>query len=64
MSTPYAEAVAFIQRLTQKFDVEKGFVNQSTIGESLVEEIKEFAPQVEGLLFTARIKQDLMILLD
>jgi phage FluMu gp28-like protein len=63
LGTPYAEVVAFVQRLNQKFDVGKGFVDQGAVGESLVEEIKEFAPQVEGLPFTARIKQDLMILL-
>ncbi len=63
LGTPYTDVVAFVQRLNQKFDVEKGFVDQSAVGESLVEEIKEFAPQIEGLPFTAKIKQDLMILL-
>jgi len=63
LGTPYTEVVAFIQRLNQKFDVMKGFVDQSAVGESLVEEIKEFGPQIQGLAFTAKIKQDLMILL-
>jgi phage FluMu gp28-like protein len=56
--------VAFIQRLNQKFDVVKGCVDQSAVGESLVEEIKEFASQIDGITFTAKIKQDLMILLN
>jgi len=63
LGTPYTEVAAFIQRLNQKFDIRKGFVDQSAVGESLVEEIKEFAPQIDGLTFTAKVKQDLMILL-
>ena len=63
LGTPYTEVVAFIQRLSQKFDVAKGFVDQSAVGESLVEGIKEFASQIDGLTFTAKVKQDLMILL-
>jgi len=63
LGTPYSDVVAFIQRLNQKFDVVKGCVDQSAIGESLLEEIREFAPQIDGLTFTAKVKQDLMILL-
>jgi len=63
LGTPYSDIVGFLQRLNQKFDVKKGFVDQSAVGESLVEEIKEFAPQIDGLAFTANVKQDLMILL-
>jgi len=63
LGTPYTEVAAFIQRLNQKFDIRKGFADQSAVGESLVEEIKEFAPQIDGLTFTAKVKQDLMILL-
>jgi len=63
LGTPYTEVVAFIQRLSQKFDVAKGFVDQGAVGESLVEEIKEFASQIDGLPFTAKVKQDMMILL-
>ena len=63
LGTPYTEVVAFIQRLNQKFDVSKGFVDQSAVGESLVEGIKEFASQIDGLPFTAKVKQDMMILL-
>jgi phage FluMu gp28-like protein len=63
LGTPYADVVAFIGRLDQKFDIAKGYVDQSAIGESLVEEIKEFAPQIDGLTFTAKAKQDLLILL-
>jgi phage FluMu gp28-like protein len=63
LGTPYIDIVAFIQMLNQKFDVNKGFIDQSAVGESLVEEIKDFAPQVEGLHFTPKIKQDMMTLL-
>jgi len=63
LGTPYSEVIAYIKRLDEKFDILKGFVDQSAIGESLVEEIKEFAPQIDGLTFTARVKQDLMVLL-
>lgn len=63
LGTPYTDIVAFIQRLNQKFDIGKGYVDQSAIGESLVEEIKSFAPQVDGLTFTAKVKQDLMTLM-
>ena len=29
----------------------------------MVEEIKEFAPQIDGLTFTAKVEQDLMVLM-
>ncbi|HKZ93516.1 MAG TPA: phage terminase large subunit [Candidatus Bathyarchaeia archaeon] len=63
LGTTYTEVVGFIRRLNQKFDIAKGFVDQSAVGESLVEEIKEFASQIDGLTFTVKIKQDMMILL-
>jgi phage FluMu gp28-like protein len=63
LGTPYTEVVAFIQRLDYKFEVVKGFVDQSAVGESLVEEIKEFASRIDGIIFTAKVKQDLMTLL-
>ncbi|MEM3765648.1 MAG: terminase family protein [Candidatus Bathyarchaeia archaeon] len=56
LGTPYSEVVGYIQRLNEKFDIMKGYVDQSAIGESLVEEINEFAPQIEGLTFTAKVK--------
>jgi len=63
LGTPYVDVVGFVQRLNQKFDVVKGYCDQSAIGESLVEEVRGFAPQIEGLVFTARTKQDLLTLL-
>jgi phage FluMu gp28-like protein len=63
LGTAYTEVVGFVRWLNGKFDVAKGFVDQSAVGESLVEGIKEFASQIDGLTFTARIKQDMMILL-
>lgn len=63
LGTSYTDIIAFIQRLNQKFDIGKGYVDQSAIGESLVEEIKDFAPQIDGLAFTAKIKQDMMTLM-
>jgi len=63
LGTPYTDIVAFIQRLNQKLDIIKGYVDQGAVGESLVEEIKQFAAQINGLNFTPKIKQDLMILL-
>jgi phage FluMu gp28-like protein len=63
LGTPYTEVVASIQRWNQNFDVLKGFVDQSAVGESLVEEIKLFAPHFEGIIFTAKVKQDLLTLL-
>jgi phage FluMu gp28-like protein len=63
LGTPYTDVTAYVQRLNQKFDVTKGYVDQGAAGESLIEEIKHFAPQTNGLAFTPRVKQDLMILL-
>jgi len=63
LGTPYTDIVAYIQRLNQKFDIVRGYVDQSAVGESLVEEINQFAPQINGLTFTSKTKQDLMILL-
>jgi len=63
LGTAYADVVGFVRWLNGKFDIAKGFVDQSAVGESLVEEVREFASQIDGLNFTARIKQDMMILL-
>jgi len=63
LGTPYSDVIAYIHRLNQKFDIAKGYVDQSAVGESLVEEIRDFAPQIEGLTFTAKVKQDMMVLL-
>ena len=63
LGTPYMDVVAFIQLLNEKFDIRKGFVDKSMVGESLTEEIKQSASQIEGLPFTASVKQDMMVLL-
>jgi phage FluMu gp28-like protein len=63
LGTPYTDVTGYMQRLNQKLDIAKGYVDQGAAGESLIEEIKHFAPQTDGLAFTPRIKQDLMILL-
>lgn len=63
LGTLYTDVIGYIRRLNQKFDIMQGYVDQSAIGESLVEEIGEFAPQIEGIVFTAKVKHDLMILL-
>jgi len=63
LGTPYTEVISFIRWLNEKFDVVKGFVDQSAVGESLVEEIQGFASQIGGLAFTSKTKQDMMILL-
>jgi len=60
LGTPYTDIVAHIQRLNDKFDIIKGYVDQGAVGESLVEEIRQFSPQIDGLAFTAKTKQDLM----
>jgi len=63
LGTPYTDIVAYIHNLNQKFDIIRGYCDQSAIGESLVEEIRQFAPQISGLTFTAKTKQDLLTLL-
>jgi len=63
LGTPYTDIVAYIHNLNQKFDIIRGYCDQSAIGESLIEEIQQFAPQVSGLTFTAKTKQDLLTLL-
>lgn len=54
LDTSYNEVTAYIQRLNQKLDIVKGCVDQSAVGESLVEEIRQQSPQIDGLAFTAR----------
>lgn len=63
LGTPYTDIIAHIQRLNQKLDIIKGYVDQGAVGESLIEEIQQFAPRIDGVTFTAKTKQDLMILL-
>jgi phage FluMu gp28-like protein len=63
LGTPYTDIVAYIHNLNQKFDIIRGYCDQSAIGESLIEEIQQFAPQVNGVTFTAKTKQDLLTLL-
>jgi len=63
LGTPYTDIVAYIHNLNQRFDIIRGYCDQSAIGESLIEEIQQFAPQINGLTFTAKTKQDLLTLL-
>lgn len=60
LGTPYIDVVSFIQRLSQKFNIKKGLVDQSAVGENLVEEIgakKVFSVHTENTqLFKQIIK--------
>ena len=63
LGTPYTYVVAYIQQLNRKFDIVKGYCDQGAMCESLIEEVRQFAPQIEGIVFTAKTKQDLLTLL-
>jgi phage FluMu gp28-like protein len=63
LGTMYTDIIAHIQRLNTKFEIAKGYVDQGAAGESLIEEIRQFSPQIDGLTFTAKTKQDLLTLL-
>jgi phage FluMu gp28-like protein len=63
LGTPYTDVVSYVRKLNQRFDITKGYVDQGAVGESLVEEIHDFASQIEGLSFTSRTKQDMMVFL-
>ncbi len=60
LDTPYNEVTTYIQHLNQKLDIVKGCVDQSAVGESLVEEIRQQSPQIDGITFTAKTKQDIL----
>lgn len=63
LGTLYTDVVDYLQWVDQKFNVSGGYADQGNIRESLLEGTKEFAPHVEGLTFTAKVKQYLMTLL-
>jgi phage FluMu gp28-like protein len=57
--TNYAEQIARIVELKQKFPLTKGQADQTGVGEYVMEDIKKVAPQIEGTKFTQSEKVSL-----
>jgi phage FluMu gp28-like protein len=60
LETPYSTVIEHIRRLNTAYQFRGGYVDQSGVGEPPYEEIKRFAPQIKGIVFTERTKQDIL----
>jgi len=61
LETPYTQVIGHLVRANQKFKFRKVFVDQTGVGEPVLEEIRnQGLNNVEGLKFTVQTKEDLL----
>lgn len=61
IGTPYTTVIGHVIRADKKFRLRKVLVDQTGVGEPVLEELKEQGMQnVEGLVFTVRTKEELL----
>ena len=61
IGTPYTKVIGHLTRADKKFRFHKVLVDQTGVGEPVLEELKEQGMQnVEGLVFTVRTKEEMM----
>ena len=61
LETPYTQVIGHLVRAHQKFKFRKVFVDQTGVGEPVLEEIRnQGLSNVEGLKFTVQTKEDLL----
>ncbi|MGA3404653.1 MAG: terminase large subunit [Candidatus Bathyarchaeia archaeon] len=56
----YREQVGRIGQLAETFKIISGAADQTGVGEAVMEDLKRIIPQVEGIVFTAASKMDLV----
>jgi len=61
LGTPYSNVIGHLVRANQRFHFQKVFVDQTGVGEPVLEELKAQGIQnVEGLTFTVKTKEELL----
>jgi len=61
LGTPYSSVIGHLVRANQRFQFRKVFVDQTGVGEPVIEELKAQGIQkVEGLTFTVKTKEELL----
>lgn len=60
LQTSYASVIGWVRRLNNVFQFARGALDQTGIGEAPLEEIQAFMPQAEGVILTAKAKQNLL----
>jgi len=60
IGTPYSNVIGHLVRANQKFSFRKVQVDQTGVGEPVLEEIKAQGVPAEGLTFTIKTKEDLL----
>jgi phage FluMu gp28-like protein len=61
LGTPYSNVIGHIKRADQKFGFQKVFIDQTGIGEPILEELRaQGIHNIEGLTFTTKTKEELL----
>lgn len=60
LETSYTAIIGTIRTLNNVYHFRGGRLDQTGVGEPLYEQIREFAPYIGGVTFTARTKQDIL----
>jgi phage FluMu gp28-like protein len=61
INTPYSNVIGHITRANKKFNIEKILVDQTGVGEPVLEELKaQDNPNTEGITFTVNTKETLL----
>jgi hypothetical protein len=60
LETPYTTVIATIRTLQAAYKFRGGRLDQSGVGEAPYEQIREFAPTIQGITLTIRTKQDIL----
>jgi phage FluMu gp28-like protein len=61
LETPYASVIGFIKILSVRFNPEQILVDQTGVGEYVVEDMKSAGlPNVEGLMLTMQMKEEIL----
>ncbi len=60
LETPYTTAIETIHTLQAAYQFRGGRLDQTGVGEAPFEEIRKFAPTIQGIKFTAPIKENIL----
>jgi len=60
IGTPYTDVIAHLSRANLRFKFQKVLVDQTGVGEPVIEELRNLGVPVEGLTFTIKTKEELL----
>jgi len=55
----YDQIIEFLKHVSQSFEISTGCLDQSNVGEAMIEQIQKFMPQVKGAVLTDKEKQEI-----